>query len=137
MEDRRKKPTPVLSRYTLIGRRRGFRRDGEDKFSYVDIYDSKAVLLVVCILVLSILDGLFTLLYLGKGGKELNILVDWLIAVGTQEFFIVKAGLTGLSLIFLILHKNFPLVSKALLLIFYFYLGLLIYHLVIQILLLL
>ena len=34
--DRRRRPTPMFSRFLLLGRRASGRRDGERRFSYVD-----------------------------------------------------------------------------------------------------
>lgn len=135
LQDRRRRPTPILSLYTFKGRRKGARRKGEEKNIYVDVYELKVAVAVIAILVLSILDGFFTFVFLEKGGKELNALVDWLIHRGAQEFFVVKAWLTGIALVFLVIHKNFVFVKKALFIILFFYALLFFYHLFIQILL--
>jgi hypothetical protein len=126
--DRRQRPTPILSRYTLIGRRRGFRRAQEGQNAYVDRYSHRLVLVAVTIIGLCILDALFTLLYIQRGGTELNPVMDWAIRAGVTPFMAIKCGLTTLGVLFLCLHKNFRLVKLLIGGVLGIYLALLGYH---------
>lgn len=132
--DRRKRPTPALSRYTFFGgRRRGGRREGEVENVYVDVYSPQLVALLLVFFALTVVDSVSTLVYLGKGGRELNPVAQWMINQGPLFFVIVKGVLSGLCLLFVLLHKNFKPARKALILGFAFYLALGTYHLVLQI----
>ncbi len=106
--DRRKKPTPVLSRYWLRGRRRGGRREGEAEDIYVDRPSRKEWLLFGAILGLASLDGIWTLLHLERGVEEANPLMAWFLEVGgSPAFAAAKFGLTIVAAAFLLLHARF------------------------------
>ncbi len=111
LPDRRKRPTPMLSRYTLVGRRKGFRRTEEGRNAYVDRYEAGLMAAFVAIVGLSLLDALFTLLYLQRGGTELNPFMRSAIDLGVVPFVLIKCGLTFLGIAFLCLHKNFRFVK--------------------------
>jgi hypothetical protein len=127
--DRRVTPTPMFSRYTLIGRRREPRRDGERVGVYVDRLDGHAVLLVVLVLILSTLDAVFTLSHLGRGGREANPIMDWAIRLGPGVFLAVKGLLTMTGMVLLVVHRFFRGVRPLLLAILLVYTGLMAYHL--------
>ena len=132
--DRRKRATPMISRYTFVGgRRRGGRREGETENIYVDVYSRKLVGLLLVFFALTVLDSVSTLVYLGKGGRELNPVAQWMIDQGAIFFVVVKGVLSGLCLLFVMLHKTFRPARKALALGFTFYLLLGLYHLVLQV----
>ena len=71
--DRRSKPTPMFSRYILMGgRRRHVRRTEERDGAFVDVHGPVGLIIVLAIVVLNLLDAYFTLLFLSHGGVELN-----------------------------------------------------------------
>lgn len=109
--DRRKKPTNPLSWNSLFGRRREIRRqsDRDRGHVYVDRYGSASVLLFVGVLVLSIVDALFTLSLVGSGGKEINPVMDFVLEWGPLPFLAVKYFLTGGALLFILVHKEYQL----------------------------
>jgi hypothetical protein len=130
--DRRRKPTPMLSRYTLCcGRRSSFRR-GEDQLrgGYVDRYSSRLFSLLFLIIGLNVLDAVFTSMILDCGGVELNPVVDWAIAMFGDHFIIWKLAIIGLSLSLLCLHSKFritrPVIAAAVIL----YSGIVAYQIV-------
>lgn len=132
--DRRTRPTPMISRFTLFGgRRAGDRRDeravGAAAATYVDRYEPWLAAALVAIGALCALDAVFTLIYLQKGGTEANPLMDHLIGWGPQPFVIVKCGITNLGLMVLCLHKNFRHVKKVIGGLLFLYSALLVYHL--------
>lgn len=131
-DDRRGRATPILSRYALIGRRAGGRRRGEGRNRYVDLYRPGDVLICLGILILNILDAVFTLLYLTKGGEEANPLAQILLDAGPVWFAFSKAVVIGVCLLFLLVHKTFAFVRPALVAILVFYGALLVYHLFLQ-----
>jgi hypothetical protein len=106
--DRRKKPTPVLSRHWLRGRRRGGRREGETEDIYVDRPSRREWLLFAAILGLAGLDGVWTLLHLERGVEEANPLMAWFLEVGgNPAFAAAKFGVTVVAAGFLLLHARF------------------------------
>ena len=69
--DRRRRPTAAISRYSFFGgRRRGDRRSPNAANIYVDVYEPWLAGVLVAIGVLCALDAVFTLVYLQKGGEE-------------------------------------------------------------------
>ncbi len=133
--DRRKRPTPMFSRYSLTGGNRGGgRREGEKDNIYVDVYDGRLVLLLVIFFALTVVDSVSTLVYLGKGGRELNPIAQWMIDQGADFFILTKGVLSALCLMFVLLHKTFRPARIALGVGFGFYMLLGLYHMVLQIL---
>lgn len=131
--DRRAKPTPMVSRYWLRGRRKQGRRDGETENIYVDRYSTLETWLVVGVLVLSVLDMVFTILHLNDGGHEANPIMAWMLALGGQPLFVaVKLLSTAVGLFVLLVHVRFRKVKGLLGLAFVLYLGIFVFHLVLM-----
>ena len=131
--DRRQRQTPMLSRYSFVsGRRTSGRRAGETENIYVDVYSPRLVLLLLFFFALTVVDSVSTLVYLGKGGRELNPLAQWMIDQGGTFFVMAKGVVSGLCLLFVMLHKNFSAARVALAVGFTFYFLLAAYHLVLQ-----
>lgn len=103
----------MLSRYTLRGQRRTSRRNGEAGPEYVDRIRSPILLGLLAVFVFQVLDAVFTLAHIARGGSELNPLMDILIQQSSSLFLSVKLGLAGFGLFFLGLHQNFPAVRHA------------------------
>ena len=113
LNDRRKKPTPALSWYTFLGRRKEFRRKSDqEKGGYVDRYSSKLFLFLVLILGLNILDVLFTMIILDNKGWELNPIVQSVMNIHGDRFWIWKFAIVSLSLTLLCLHSKFRPVKQ-------------------------
>jgi hypothetical protein len=131
--DRRRRPTPMVSRYTFFGGRRvAGRRQGEKENVYVDVYKPRLVALLLLFFSLTVIDSVSTLIYLGKGGRELNPVAQWMIDQGGTFFVMAKGVVSGLCLLFVMLHKNFSAARVALAVGFTFYFLLAAYHLVLQ-----
>lgn len=113
--DRRRRPTPRFSRYTLFGgRRRSVRRNEELEGSFVDQYSGRLFLLMVWIGLMNIGDSFFTLLHLQAGGIELNPFAAMLLGTGRTGFVVSKSLLISIPLVVLCLHKNFRLARLGL-----------------------
>lgn len=113
--DRRKNPTPRLSRYSLWGgRRQNARRSKEGPDTFVDVYGRRLFLLVLWIALMNVGDSFFTLVHLQAGGVEINPVARLLLATGRWNFVFVKSILIGLALIVLAVHKNFHLARVGL-----------------------
>ena len=130
-QDRRKRPTPALSRYTFLGgRRRGPRRTSDPQAIYVDQLGWGLASILLLIFVFHVLDALFTLAHIARGGAELNPLMDFFLSQSPQTFLAAKLGIAGLGLVFLGFHGRFPLVRKGIAAIFLLYAGVVCYHFV-------
>ena len=127
--DRRSRPTPILSRYWLRGRRRAGRRNGESQNIYVDRYSRTETLLFLWLLVASITDLALTLIHIRAGGGEANPIMAWCLAAGGTPLFIsAKLGLTGLAASFLLLHARFRIARPALFCLGLMYAAVMGYH---------
>jgi hypothetical protein len=132
--DRRKRPTPLLSRYTFLGgRRKYFRREEEGRDQFVDLYSPRLVALLITFFVLTLIDSIATIIYLGKGGHELNPIAQAMLNTGNIGFVLIKGSLTGICVLFVMMHKNFRYARVAIVAGFSFYFALAIYHLVLQV----
>jgi hypothetical protein len=130
MPDRRRKPTPILSKYSLRGRRKGVRREEDrSRHIYVDQYSLRFFLLLMGILLLGTADAFLTLYHVHlNNAEELNPIMDFFLGVGPQVFFNVKYILTALCLTVLCLHKNLPIVKYLLGLVFFIYFLIVLNH---------
>ena len=120
----------MLSRYTLLrGRRRANRREEDSAVpSYLDHVSRGIGVALLAIFTFHVLDAIFTLEHLARGGRELNPLMDVLIQTSDALFLWVKLVAAGVGLLFLGLHQNFPMVRPAIASLFLLFGGLLFYH---------
>lgn len=127
--DRRKRPTPMFSRYIFTGRRRANLRaeDCQENY-YVDRYSPKLFIALLLIVALSFLDGLYTYLYVSVGGSEANPIMEFFLNMGGTAFFVYKYVVTALGIFFLCVHKNFRHVRSIITFILVLYVGLMFYH---------
>lgn len=126
--DRRKHPTPFLSKYTFTGKRRASRRTDEKYNYYVDRIGGKVWAAIAAIIVLSVFDSIFTLHFLGKGFREINPLMNIAFFIGRPTFIILKYVFTIVGILVLGLHKNFIFVKELIILMITFYVLLNTYH---------
>ena len=116
LKDRRKQPTPGLSRFTLWGQRSAFRREEDKKRGgYVDRYSSGLLFLLISVAGLNVLDALFTMMILDDGGWEVNPVVCSAIQLYGDRFWIWKFAMASICLVLLCLHSRFRLVIPILL----------------------
>ncbi len=111
-KDRRKNPTPFISRYILKGRRMKARREEEAENYYVDRYEYKYLFLIIAIVTLSISDAYITLNLLKGGGMELNPFMEFLIYTNSSLFLVIKIFLTASCVLFFLIHKNFRVFGR-------------------------
>ena len=116
LKDRRKRPTPAISWFTLWGRRKAFRRkEDQERPGYVDRYDFGLLILMILAVGLNVLDALFTMMVLDDGGWEINPVVGSVIQLFGDRFWVWKFGIVSFSLTLLCLHSNFRLVIPIML----------------------
>jgi hypothetical protein len=89
-------------------RRRAGRR-AADQVGYVDRYTRQDLALLLTIFLLNVADAFLTLLWLGRGGREANPVMDFLLDIGPWAFIAQKCLVVGLWLVILVVHKNFRL----------------------------
>jgi len=112
-KDRRQQPTPGLSRFTFLGRRKSFRRKmDQQRGGYVDRYSSTMLLLLILIIGLNVLDALFTLMILDLRGWEANPVVRSVIDIYGTKFWVWKFAIVSVSLALLCIHSRFKLVKE-------------------------
>ena len=113
VDDRRRKPTPLISEHTFIGQRRGPRRDTDPRVNYyVDRPPKPAWQYAVLLICLSALDAFLSLWLFSDGrSNELNPLLVVGLQYGNWVFLGLKLFLTLLSSLFLLLHWNFRIGS--------------------------
>jgi len=116
LKDRRKQPTPGISRYTLRGRRKTFRRkEDQERGGYVDRYHSGLLILITLAAGLTVLDALFTMMILDDGGWEVNPVVRSVIQLYGDRFWVWKFVIVSFALTLLCLHSKFRLVIPVIL----------------------
>lgn len=99
----------MFSRYSLFGRRRSGRREGERERVYVDRPGPWIVTAFFALLLLSIADAYFTLDVMSRGGAEANPVMRAALLLGDPSFVVIKTLITVLGAGFLCVHKNWPL----------------------------
>ncbi len=107
--DRRKQPTPIVSKYTFSGGKRKIIRRAPDKQKYlfVDLYSTRLLLIVIALLLLSCADAYFTLSLINREViYEANPIMASVLSYGMLPFNIVKFAMTAFALIVLCLFKN-------------------------------
>lgn len=130
LADRRVRPTPLLSRHWLRGRRRGARRADEGRGQYVDRYRPAELALCAWLLVASLADLGLTALHLEAGGAEANPLMAWFLdAGGLPAFTAAKLAATVPTSLFLLLHVRFRGAYAAMVVLGFLYVGVMATHL--------
>jgi hypothetical protein len=130
IQDRRKKPTPILSRYTLFGQRCSFRRTADQhKGGYVDRYGQGLFICLLLIAGLNILDAFFTIIILGSGGREVNPLVRWAIDSYGDNAWSLKFAVVSCGAILLCLHSHFRMAKVSIIVAAVLFSGVVMYQL--------
>ncbi len=130
LPDRRRRPTPVLSRYIFRGQRRCNRRIEDTKQNYyVDRLHPAILIWALLVLFFSILDGLFTLYHLSQGAREANPLLNFFLSQSRGYFLTIKTLITASGLFILVIHQNFLRMRSILICLALIYLVLLTYQL--------
>ena len=128
--DRRVHPTTFCSTLRYHGRRRGFRRLDEAHRAYVDIPARRVTALLFFVVIGSVLDALFTLLFLANGGDEANPVMALMLTQGPTPFVGLKMAITSLGAWFLAAHRYFPVAYVGLHGLAVAYAGLLLLHVI-------
>ncbi len=81
--------------------------------NYVEIYGNRALIAASTILILSILDGYFTIFLVKRGIQEANPIMEFYLQLKPPIFLIVKYVISYLSIILLIIHKDFYVLKTS------------------------
>lgn len=106
--DRRERPTRPFSGWLTPSRRASGRRDA-DSSGYVDRYTRRDVALLLSVFLLNVFDAWMTMLWLSRGGREANPVMDFFLDIGPGAFLVQKCLIVGFWLVLLVVHKNFRL----------------------------
>lgn len=104
--DRRDEPTRVFSGRLTPRRRTGGRRES-DQGGYVDRYTRRDVALLLSVFLLNVGDAWMTMLWLSRGGREANPVMDFFLDISPTAFLFQKCLVVGFWLLILLVHKNF------------------------------
>jgi len=112
MPDRRKRPTPFISRYSFLGGRRKITRREEDKkrYVFVDLYSTRLFIILLVLSALSIIDTYCTLSLIRENlASEVNPIMAFFLGYGSTPFILSKYLFTTIPLFILCICKNRPI----------------------------
>lgn len=128
-KDRRKQPTPALSRYVFCGERRTLRRKKDQKAGgYVDRYSPTLLFFLISIVSLNVLDAFQTIMLLDLGGREVNPFVCSAMQFFGDNFWIWKFFIGSASVVFLCLHSKFRKAKPIIVVASIMYIVIVFYH---------
>lgn len=132
-EERRNYSLKTLKACAAAPRRMYGRRKEDRRYAILDRFESGVVALAIALMILSVMDSVFTLTLLSRGGTEENPIMDALLQHSLWAFMIFKMLMTGLPAVVLAATGNFVLFgrvrSRSLLATFVgLYLGLIVYE---------
>ena len=109
LKDRRKKATPLMSRYSFFGGRRKQARRAEDRGDgyYVDRYGAVAFVLFIVVVALNAVDALLAFIMLHVLGDVENLVIRAIRDMGGGTFIVAVFLIGSLCALLLFLHKNF------------------------------
>jgi len=110
--DRRGQQTSPWRFSSLFGKR-GFvrRKEDRERHYYVDQYRAHLLLIFLATIALSLVDAFLTLELIACGASELNPVMDYCLQLGPLHFLAAKYILTASGLLFILVHKDYPLLS--------------------------
>ncbi|MEZ4386225.1 MAG: DUF5658 family protein [Candidatus Krumholzibacteriia bacterium] len=128
--DRRRRPTPMFSPFSLRGQRTRIRRETDFlRGRYVDRSTGRHLVLLLLLLLFVTLDAASTLFIIENGGNEVNPLMNATLQRGVGWFLLVKLGPLPLAFALVSVHRYFRWVRLALATLLVVYGVLMGYHL--------
>jgi hypothetical protein len=109
--DRRTASFPNFKYWGRRGRRRQIRRCSDQTETYLDWYPTSLLWVTVVVVGLCAADAALTLTLLQRGAVEINPFMAMLIDTSSVLFVGVKMAVTGLGLIYLVVHQNFTVLG--------------------------
>lgn len=105
-EERRTYGLKTLTRAFVSPRRFNGRRCSDRRFPVLDRFESGIGFLAIGLMVLSVMDSIFTLTLIAQGGTEVNPFMNWLLQINVALFVGVKMFLTAMAAILLVAMGN-------------------------------
>ena len=130
--DRRKRPTPFISRYSFLrGHRKIIRREEDKKkYAFVDLYSTRLFILLLVLSALSIADSYFTLSLIKENlAVEINPIMAFFLERGSTPFVLSKYLITTIPLFILCICKNRPITRLLVVSIVFIYLFIIMHEL--------
>lgn len=132
--ERRRYSFTTLKTCATAPRRMHGRRKEDRRYAILDRFESGVVALAVALMILSVMDSVFTLTLLSRGGTEENPVMNALLQHSLWAFMGFKMLMTGVPAVILAATGNFLLFgrlrSRSLLAILVgMYMGLIVYEL--------
>jgi hypothetical protein len=87
-------------------RRRGFRREHDANFGFLDWHPRHLLAIATLVMLLSVVDGLFTVYLIGSGLQELNPILAPLIHGDPVAFALIKIALTAVGVVTLVITAH-------------------------------
>lgn len=88
------------------------RRSVDRRYAVLDRFDSGVVTLAILLMVLSVMDSVFTLTLISRGGTEVNPFMNAILQHSVWAFTGVKMLLTGIPAIVLVATGNLMLFKR-------------------------
>lgn len=104
--ERRNYSLRTLSQCLFSPRRFNGRRASDRRFPVLDRFDGGMAFLAIGLMILSVLDSVFTLTLIANGGSEVNPFMNWLLQHSLIAFVGVKMLLTAIPAIMLVATGN-------------------------------
>lgn len=111
-EERRSYSLRTLSACLVSPRRFNGRRSADRRFPVMDKFESGVGFLAIGLMILSIMDSVFTLTLIANGGTEVNPFMNWLLQINVVAFVGVKMLFTGLAAVLLVAVNNVLVFKK-------------------------
>jgi len=110
--ERRSYSLKTLSCCLVSPRRFNGRRSSDRRFPVLDQFENSIGFFAVGLMVLSVMDSIFTLTLIANGGTEVNPFMNWLLQIDVLVFVSVKMLLTGLAAVLLVAMSNVMLFKR-------------------------
>ena len=110
--DRRTYSMKTLYQCLLSPRRFNGRRRADRRFPVLDRFESGMAFLAIGLMILSIMDSVFTLTLIAHGGTEVNPFMNWLLQISIAAFVGVKMLLTAVPAVLLVATANLKVFGK-------------------------
>jgi len=89
------------------------RRSPDRRFAVLDRVESGVAWLAIALVVMSMLDALFTLTLISRGGSELNPVMNLLLNYHVNAFALAKMSLTAIPAALLVATANVTLFGRV------------------------
>jgi len=88
------------------------RRSPDRKFPILDRLDTGVVTLAIALMILSVMDSIFTLTIIANGGSEVNPVMNVLLEKSVTAFTIAKMSLTAIPVLVLVATANLKMFNR-------------------------